>query len=72
MIKKFIYILFFSVILDNSLLGDINMDGALNILDVVLVVNFALSNNYNQMADMNSDGTINILDVVLLVGLILD
>ena len=64
--------LFFTVILENSLLGDINMDGALNVLDVVLLVDLALNNNYNQIADMNSDGAINVLDVVLLVGVILN
>ena len=56
----------------SSLPGDVNSDGLVNILDVVLLVNMVLSNEYNPSADLNSDGTINILDVVVLVGLILD
>ena len=64
--------LVFPVKLVSSLSGDVNSDGLVNILDVVLLVNMVLSNEYNPSADLNSDGTINILDVVILVGLILD
>ena len=56
---------------DDSLEGDTNSDGVLNVLDVVLVVNMALSNGYDAIADMNEDGVINVLDIVLLVGIIL-
>ena len=64
--------LVFPVKLVSSLSGDVNSDGLVNILDVVLLVNMVLSNEYNPSGDLNSDGTINILDVVVLVGLILD
>jgi hypothetical protein len=64
--------LVFPVKLVSSLSGDVNSDGLVNILDVVLMVNMVLSNEYNPSGDLNSDGTINILDVVVLVGLILD
>ena len=58
-------------------LGDVNGDGELNVLDAVLMVNFALyieePNDLQFWAsDLNSDGSINVLDVVLLVGLILE
>ena len=61
----------------NILLGDVNDDEALNVLDVVLTINFILdlespSNNQFDSADINSDGLLNVLDVVLLVNLILD
>jgi hypothetical protein len=52
--------------------GDVNGDGIINILDVILVVNMALSSEYNQLADMNGDGIVNILDIILLVNLILN
>ena len=57
--------------------GDVNSDYLLNILDVVIVVNFALnlslpSENQELAADINEDNEINILDVVLLVNLVLD
>jgi hypothetical protein len=64
--------LVFSVKLVSSLSGDVNSDGLVNILDVVLIVNIVLSNEYNPSGDLNSDAVINILDVVLMVGLILD
>ena len=56
--------------------GDINADSIINILDIVLVVNFVLGNNAPSnaeftAADLNSDGILNILDVVILTNLIL-
>ena len=51
--------------------GDINLDGSINILDIINVVNLILSSQYNICADLNSDGNINILDIVIIVNLIL-
>ena len=53
-------------------IGDLNMDGTVNILDVVSIVNVVLSGENNSIADLNNDGTINILDIILLVNIILD
>ena len=59
--------------LDSMILGDINDDGIINILDVVALVNIILNNSeYNQGADVNSDNEVNILDVVLMVTVILN
>ena len=55
----------------NSLQGDVNTDGVVNILDIVLLVNLVLNDEYNATADLNSDGVINILDSVILVNIIL-
>ena len=52
--------------------GDINNDGIINVLDVVMIVNIVLSNEYNELADLNSDDSIDILDVVQLVNIILN
>jgi len=56
------------------MLGDVNDDGVVNVLDVVLLVNSILNgdsaNDYPQ-ADLNEDGLLNVLDVVLLVNIIL-
>ena len=57
-------------------IGDINEDGLLNILDVVLVIGFIIGNNdfsedQISSSDINTDGTINVLDVVLLVNAVL-
>ena len=54
------------------LLGDMNGDENLNVLDVIILVNIALGNTeVDLVGDMNQDGGINILDVVLLVNIIL-
>ena len=58
--------------LDSSILGDLNADGILNVLDIVALVNIALSNEYVSSGDLNNDGIINILDIVTLVNLILE
>jgi hypothetical protein len=56
--------------------GDVNLDGTLNILDVVLLVNYVLdaeefSPTQESLADLNGDGGVNVLDIVQLVNLIL-
>ena len=54
-------------------LGDMNGDGALNVLDVVILANLILAgNDSNPAGDLNQDGSLNILDIVSLVNLILD
>ena len=58
--------------LDSSILGDLNADGILNVLDIVALVNIALSNEYVSSGDLNNDVVINILDIVTLVNLILE
>ena len=61
---------------ESVLLGDVNFDYEINILDIVIIVNFSLlieSPNTMEFeaADINNDDTINILDVVQLINLIL-
>ena len=57
--------------------GDLNFDSNVNVLDVVLLVNFILnldtpSNDQYISADINSDQSLDVVDVVLLVNLILE
>ena len=61
---------------NQGVLGDINVDGTVNILDVVIMVNFILDSQTPTDAeftasDLNSDGTLNVLDIVQLVNIIL-
>ncbi len=56
---------------EDSIQGDINGDQGLNILDIALMINFILQNEYNIDIDMNQDSEINILDIIELVNLIL-
>ena len=62
---------------DENLIGDLNFDGQLNILDVMQLINFILGNSeltdqQYAVSDINLDGTINILDIVQLVNIILN
>ena len=63
-----------SVSNEGLILGDVNEDGEINVLDVVTIVSIVLDGNseYIQAGDMNSDGEINVLDVVILVQIILN
>jgi hypothetical protein len=52
--------------------GDINQDGSINVLDIVVLVNIILDTSLNpEYADLNNDGEINVIDVVILVNQIL-
>jgi len=54
------------------ILGDMNEDGILNILDIVILANLIISgDDSNPAGDLNQDGSQNILDIVTLVNLIL-
>ena len=61
---------------DNLLLGDINQDQVIDILDIVtmvqFVLNFSTPNDIEfELADINQDGVLDILDIVSLIDFIL-
>ena len=61
---------------DDLLMGDINFDQSIDILDIVLCVNIVLgssipSQDQISVADLNNDNSINVLDIILLVNIIL-
>ncbi len=66
------------MIYHNCVLGDINADGGLNILDIVRVVNIiinfgdSISEFEECSAEINGDGTINILDIINIINMVLD
>ena len=65
------------LIYNNSLIGDINNDEVINILDVILLINFIIgtsepSSNDIISSDLNQDGILNVLDIVILVNIILE
>ena len=59
------------------LLGDLNLDSDLDVLDIVLMVNFILgeidpTGSQFNLADLNNDGLLDVIDVVNLVNLVLN
>ena len=61
----------------NGVIGDINQDDVINVLDIINLINFILGveipdDNQITLSDLNDDQIINILDVVMLVNLILN
>ncbi|MBL7052281.1 MAG: hypothetical protein ISS00_00860, partial [Candidatus Marinimicrobia bacterium] len=70
---------FYELVLSGEeiLLGDVNFDTQINILDVVMLVNFALNletpnADETEAADLNLDETLNVQDIILLVNLVLE
>ena len=62
---------------NQGMMGDINVDDAVNILDVVILANFILDSQTPTDAeftasDLNSDENLNVLDIVQLVNIILN
>ena len=64
-----------TITIGSSLPGDINTDDIVNVLDLVMLVNFVLNDNPTNAelnaADLNNDGLVNILDVIVLINIIL-
>jgi hypothetical protein len=61
---------------DTAGTGDVNADGATNVLDIVAIVNVILGGAFADdcaalSADMNGDGAANVLDIVSIVNIIL-
>ena len=58
------------------LMGDLNYDSIINVIDIVTMVNGILGGSFTAdqiiVADLNSDGVINVIDIVSLVNIILD
>jgi len=56
--------------------GDLNYDGELNVLDVILIVNVILYDTEDEcefiLSDLNNDADVDVLDIVLIINLILN
>ncbi len=48
---------------DESILGDVNQDGAVNFLDINPFIGLLLSGGFLEEADLNQDGSVNFLDI---------
>jgi len=59
--------------LSENILGDVNGDFEINVLDVVVLINMILGNepeNYST-GDLNSDNQINVQDIILVVNIVI-
>jgi len=58
----------------NTILGDINLDNQVDVIDIVSLVSIILDSSgaYNVLADLNQDGINNVIDIVQLVDIILN
>ena len=58
---------------NSNILGDVNNDTNVDVLDVVLVVNMILgTENVNYAADLNNDNAVNVQDIIFLINLIIN
>ena len=57
---------------DEGIIGDINDDLTVNVLDVILLVDLILDNMYMNEADINNDQFLDVLDIVEIVNIILN
>ena len=52
--------------------GDLNGDGTINVIDIVMTVDLILNDNYDLVGDVNEDGQLNVIDIVMLVNWVLN
>ena len=55
-----------------GVVGDVNGDGLIDILDIIIIVSMILEGESTPSADVNNDGQLNILDVVMCIEIILN
>mgnify|MGYP001224925436 CR=1 FL=1 len=72
-----LYVLEELININQEIIGDINQDDLVNILDVVVLINFILGSQIPTeadliIADLNNDSVLNILDIVQLAGIIIN
>ena len=59
--------------LATNILGDLNADGVVNVVDIIQLVNQITSQEEAslfemQIGDVNNDGTVNVLDIIEIVS----
>ena len=54
------------------ILGDVNYDNIVNVIDIISIVNWVLSSQYLSIGDMNFDGILNVIDIIIIVDIIIE
>ena len=57
-------------VLDSTLLGDVNLDGEVNFLDISPFIDRLSNGSFQSEADINQDGEVNFLDIGFFVDLL--
>ena len=60
------------MLIPSTVIGDLNLDGEINISDILILLESILSGDYNMSGDMNGNGSNNISDIMLLIQIILN
>lgn len=55
---------------DDVFLGDVNLDGFVNFLDIAPFINLLSNSSFQAEADVNEDGAVNFLDIAVFIGLL--
>lgn len=55
-----------------SLMGDLNSDGHVTVLDVTIMVNLILNDEYDERGDFNGNGALTVYDLTRLIQAVLD
>ena len=67
--------IFVSSLPENNMIGDVNIDGSINVLDIVMIVGCIVGTCQIEdisTGDYNLDGSLNVLDIVSIVNFILN
>ena len=67
---QFLYTQLQLIDLAGIILGDVNLDGTVNLLDVDPFVDLLTIGGYRKQADVNQDGSLNLLDVSVFVDIL--
>ena len=62
----------FNVSESNSIIGDANNDGSIDVLDIIYIVNLILFDEFEVSCDINNDSQLNIVDIIILVNIIIE
>ena len=47
--------------------GDLNNDSSIDIIDVMLMVDYSINDLYSEMSDLNEDQIVNIFDIIMII-----
>ena len=55
-----------------SLIGDINSNGLVNIVDIIAFINLIMDDIYLISADIDLSGSIDVADIIIIINIILN